>query len=1260
MPQTHSDRNLLFGILALQLDFINRDALVRAMQAWVLEKNKSLGQILLELQALSTEHCSLLETLVEQHLRVHDQQATKSLAALPSARILVDELKSLADSEVDASLQHLSTNLDSNDPHATRELAERGSSESSGRFRFLRPHARGGLGEVNVALDQELHREVAVKEIQARYADDYTSRSRFLQEAEITGGLEHPGVVPVYSLGVYADGRPYYAMRFIQGQSLKEAIDRFHAPHDQPLVYRSLELRKLLRRFTDVCNAMTYAHSRGVIHRDIKPSNIMLGSYGETLVVDWGLAKPLERVDKPHDLSPPHLTPQLAGDTAPTEMGAVLGTPAYMSPEQAAGRLDLLGPASDVYSLGATLYTLLVGQPPFQEKDRSELLRMVQQGTFPSPRALDKSIDPALEAICLKAMSHQPGDRYLSPRDLADDVEHWMADEPISARPDPWSATLRRWISRHRTPVAGLAAATLVAAVTLGVATYFLTQAKNKLDHANHDLDLKNGDLQLAKDDALAQKERAAESYRMARAGLESALSIKDDERLHSGKLEDIRKKLAQAGATFYEKYAGLHAAEPEFRFEQAMAYSKLAVDTVILGSRDEAIGHFEKSANLLKQLQEEFPDSLTYADELQQHYNDLGFYLANLKKYPQAEEYLLKARGIEKEMLAKQPSNDEFRYVAGMTLANLGKVYLETQRLPDSKKAVDESIQFFEAITPAVAKTGRTARWWSGLANAYTWRGYIYALTDKPQEAVDERSKGIAIWKELTRLNPNEARFLRDLAVGYFFLGMNFQFRKEWKKAEDNFLESRNLREQLVEKHPYVPEYKNELADTFYQLAWVYQQTQRLELSLTQYPEIVKIYEDLEREYPKEPNYKSRLAWVLSDFALAVEKEQKKDQWLDLASKSLRIRRNLVKAYPLVAEYKTDLCTSLAEMGNYYYWTMKLPDKALPFLEDSLGIEEEFHNAEPHNSEYASRLSDNYLNASYVYNALGRSGKVFEVRKKALALAQAVLGKDPTNLKYQDHVADCHRQMALCYEGRDENKEALEAFQTALAIKEKLRNPLAKETEWLTEFGALQLNYGRFLAQNQRVEEALTTLANAIDTLGEAKKVPSRDNKSGRIFVDALAARAFILSKYLAKHDDALKEFDKALKECTKEDSQWLGLWRACCLARKGAYREAVDAAAAVAKNGSTEPRLDYDAACVYALADNAVAQDAKLADAEKSKIRDEFALRAVELLEKAKTKKYFQTSTNAKQFHGNTDFESIKDRKEFKQFVEGIDGNN
>jgi len=194
--------------------------------------------------------------------------------------------------------------------------------------------------------------------------------------------------VPVYGLGAYPDGRPYYAMRFIQGDSLKEAIDAFHS--DQALQRdpgrRSLALLKLLRRFLDVCNAIDFAHSRGVLHRDLKPSNIVVGKHGETLVVDWGLAKTAVRREPRSVTTEGTLRPSSASGTPPTLSGQVIGTPAYMSPEQAAGRLDVLGPSSDVYSLGATLYCLLTGRAPYSGGDAATVLREVRGGRFREPR----------------------------------------------------------------------------------------------------------------------------------------------------------------------------------------------------------------------------------------------------------------------------------------------------------------------------------------------------------------------------------------------------------------------------------------------------------------------------------------------------------------------------------------------------------------------------------------------------------------------------------------------------------------------------------------------------------------------------------------------------------------------------------------------------------------------------------------------------------------------------------------------------------
>jgi serine/threonine protein kinase/Flp pilus assembly protein TadD len=485
MAAIAADRNLLFGLLALQNGLIDQVHLVAAFQAWTLDKSKCLADHLEERGDLTGAKRVLLEALAEVHLEAHGGDVERSLAAVPANRSTRASLAALGESEIEATLTRVArakvrraTEVDGeDDPDRTASLSLGAATSDGLRFRILRPHARGGLGEVFVALDAELHREVALKQILDSHADDQVSRQRFLLEAEVTGGLEHPGIVPVYGLGTYGDGRPYYAMRFIRGDSLKEAIEHFHA--DAALQtdpgQRSLELRKLLRRFFDLCNAIDYAHSRGVLHRDIKPGNVIVGKHGETLVVDWGLAKPTGRSDA--GSGERTLRPSSASGSVETLPGSAMGTPAYMSPEQAEGDLDRLGPRSDVYSLGATLYCLLTGRPPFAG-DLGEVLRAVQQGGFPPPRATDPSIDRALEAVCLKAMAVRPEDRYGSCRALAEEVERWMADEPVSAWPEPLSRQARRWARRHRPAVTGAAAAVLVGLIGLAAAASVYLQQR--------------------------------------------------------------------------------------------------------------------------------------------------------------------------------------------------------------------------------------------------------------------------------------------------------------------------------------------------------------------------------------------------------------------------------------------------------------------------------------------------------------------------------------------------------------------------------------------------------------------------------------------------------------------------------------------------------------------------------------------------------------------------------------------------------------
>lgn len=529
MSASFSDRELLYGILATQMGLVAREALVAGIRARTAGEAGLLGEILLRQRAFSSKTKQLIDALVEQHLALHDNDTARSLASLSTVGSLGDELKTLGVPAVDAGLEHL-TVPPTTVPSSSQPSELAASSESeSGRFRVLRMHAKGGIGQVLLAVDDQLSREVALKELQPRYADDLNSRQRFVLEAEVTGGLEHPGVVPVYGAGQYADGRPFYAMRFIRGDSLQDASAEFHRRmgKDPQQAGYELELRKLLRRFIDVCEAMEYAHSRGVLHRDLKPGNIMLGRYGETLVVDWGLAKlAKEEVDAQRVSDEAVLQPASADDSAGTRMGSTIGTPNYMSPEQAAGEIDKLGAASDIYSLGATLYHVLTGQPPFQGEDVGVILAAVQSGSFPKPREINSDVAKSLQAICLQAMALQPADRYESAQALAEDVERHLADEPVTALPDSPLQSVQRWTRRHRGATLAGAAALLLVALVSGAAFFAVRSERDEAE--------------FQRDRAVASEQEAQQNFQdaeAARASAEKQKAIAEEQKEIAGRI---------------------------------------------------------------------------------------------------------------------------------------------------------------------------------------------------------------------------------------------------------------------------------------------------------------------------------------------------------------------------------------------------------------------------------------------------------------------------------------------------------------------------------------------------------------------------------------------------------------------------------------------------------------------------------------------------------------------------------------------------
>jgi WD40 repeat protein/serine/threonine protein kinase len=485
------ERDLRFALHAVRSGAISPDSLIAALRTCEADRTLSLGQTLVEHGAVTAEEWSSLEGRLAAEIEQPVNGGVKNQATISLSEALGQTQAASGDgapglgSEPGSKTRREGWDAAATQPFLRGEPGPIGTAATSPelRYRVLRSLARGGLGEVFVALDAELNREVALKLIQERLAGSEQSRARFVLEAEVTGGLEHPGIVPVHGLGQLSDGRPYYTMRLVRGESLGQAIQAFwKAERVRRRRARSVARLQLLRRYLDVCNVVSYAHSRGVIHRDIKPANILLGPYGETLLVDWGLAKVVGRREMGRGAAGEDLKPLAASASSETVAGTVIGTPQYMSPEQAAGRIGEVGPASDVYGLGATLYCLLTGMPPLDDLDVAGALSRAQRGQILAPHLVNRHVPRALEAICLKAMALEPADRYASAGDLANDLEHWMADEAISVYREPISTRLTRWGRRHRTAAVAIGMLLVTAVLGLTAGTLLLSRANTRAE----------------------------------------------------------------------------------------------------------------------------------------------------------------------------------------------------------------------------------------------------------------------------------------------------------------------------------------------------------------------------------------------------------------------------------------------------------------------------------------------------------------------------------------------------------------------------------------------------------------------------------------------------------------------------------------------------------------------------------------------------------------------------------------------------------
>ncbi len=847
---------------------------------------------------------------------------------------------------------------------------------SPSRYRPLRSLARGGLGEVFVAQDQELDREVALKEIQLRHVHQLEARRRFMIEAEITGKLEHPGIVPIYGLGTYPDGRPYYAMRLIRGKSMQDVLNKAASSIRDAL--NPVELRKLLRAFVSVCQAMEYAHARGIIHRDIKPDNIMLGDYGETLLVDWGLAKNIRQASpatESTDVQPIRLSLSGSVGGMETQLGRTLGTPQFMSPEQAEGRLDELGPATDIYSLGATLFSILTGRPPFVVESLASLLLRVVAGQFPPPREVNPSVPKPLEAICLRAMALKPEARYPSALALADDVERWLADEPVGAYPESFVERSWRWARRHRSwAIAG----------TLSVVTiaFVATVAAVQINHARN------------------QSERhrleAVRRLHEARDAVDTWLTGASDVLENLPGVQRVRQRLLEQALARYTLFAGEVSDDADIELERARSLLRLGDVQKLLVRPTEAEGSYREAYDILSRLGDSAEHTEAPQLERASAALRLGILFSELNQHLQAQsQYDLASRDLE-----ALHTTERAKRIQGTIFVQRANSLSARGEYQEAEQLVRQAVNTF---TEVQEQNEDDLPLKIELAHAQQTLAELLAHRGQNDESLRWLTEAIREFELAVIRQPNEPIYRVQSAAAQIALALTLRHRGDLEGERRAYQDAIENYQALLKALPDVPRYRESLALTQIDLAQALQDNFRAAAAEPILTQARQQLETLLGDDPQSPRYIEQIASCYDATGL-IERDLGR---LDSARKSFEVAaelfNKLVQDYPDTVLFQQRAAIARSHLATILYrqQMVALADEQTMFVTATL---EALARQFPDRVEISGGLG-------YFHYERGLALKSADRPESRQALQQAIdtwskLSEQPGTVDYQQRLA--------------------------------------------------------------------------------------------------------------------------------------------------------------------------------------------------------------------------------------------------------------
>jgi serine/threonine protein kinase/tetratricopeptide (TPR) repeat protein len=1160
----------------------------------------------------------------------------------------------------------------------------------AGRYQLLGEIARGGMGVILKGRDPALGRDLAVKVLKVELAGKSAAEERFVEEAQVCGQLQHPGVVPVYELGRFSNGQPFFTMKLVKGRTLAALLSE-RDDHAQ-------DRGRYLKIFEQVCQTMAYAHSRGVIHRDLKPANIMVGSFGEVQVMDWGLAKVIPQGGVADELKASHVarprevpiefdptvirTARVGSLGSYTEAGSVMGTPAFMPPEQAGGEIDKLDERADVFGLGAILCVILTGQPPYVADDSDAVRLMAIRGKLDDAfaRLAACGADAELVGLTKRCLTPERDDRPRHAGEVAETVTAHLADveqrahqaevdraaadarttEEVNTRRE---AEARAASERKRRKVQAVAGSLVTLVVLAGgaIASWQWQRADREEKRTRAALDQVTAE----QEKTAAALAKLTEEQARTFAAL-NAMTDEGIERLFQSQLEmgEEQKAFVQKVIALYDQATQSTLYTPEGREQRADGYFRVGRLRTQLDDYPGAIESYQAAIGLLTPLSQEFPDERSY------------------------------------------------RFRLGVCRSYLTRAYGMMKRGREDAEA--ESRAALDLLTPLVAADAGNAEYQLHLARAHVYRGEALGNLDRFREGAAQLRTGAQLLRELYDRDPGNREYARSLAIAVVNLSFNtrddrverdrahreavavtdlvrkrhpgvvdieracatshgnlgVEFTKQNKhdEAEAEFRVCRELRQAVANRYPAIRRYRAELANAHADLGSVLWRLNKRRDCAVEDEAALAGFQRLLAEVPTD--LKSRIMCVahlnrLGEYQLSVSTRASYDKAMTHFRAALKLVDEAAAEARTDREFRRQAAVAQEALGRALA-SLKQPSEAIPEFRKALTQLDSLVVELPNDPAMRRLRAQARFSLGHSLKDTDRLADAEASFRAALADREEAVQRDPKDFDSRNWMANCHMEFASLHRLRNHADDLIAALRTARDI----RKALVADSPTVGYRGQLGLdarNLAGFLAEFNRHSEAEKEYWTAISIFRElVAELPK--NRNELLLAEALSRLSHLLinQQRFAEAETLVVEADSIYGRLSGEGlsleqkKQWAA--NTGYLASVRAYagdHEAADQLLAKMMALDSSMLSHVNAACVLGYCVLAAERDTKLTDQQRKDRINQYTDRALGYLRRGVELRDSTPHSRRQldQYRTDKDLDPFRGHPEFKKILAEIE---